>query len=81
MRGGSGLNEYCDQFDASLTWDDVKWLLGFTKLPVILKGILIKEDAIRAVELGVAGIIVSNHGARQLDSVPATVLLTTCVLN
>ncbi len=45
----------------------------FTKLPVILKGILTKEDALLAVETGCKGIIVSNHGARQLDTVAASV--------
>lgn len=45
----------------------------FTKLPVILKGILTREDALLAVESGCQGIIVSNHGARQIDTVQATV--------
>uniref|UniRef100_U5ETN3 (S)-2-hydroxy-acid oxidase n=1 Tax=Corethrella appendiculata TaxID=1370023 RepID=U5ETN3_9DIPT len=72
--GVSGINTYvASQFDASLTWKDVKWLLSFTKLPVIVKGILTKEDAVIAVNLGVKGIIVSNHGARQIDSVPASI--------
>ncbi|XP_037033494.1 peroxisomal (S)-2-hydroxy-acid oxidase GLO3-like [Bradysia coprophila] len=72
--GGSGINEYVKkQFDSSITWKDVKWLVGFTKLPVILKGILTKEDALLAVETGCKGIIVSNHGARQLDTVAASI--------
>ncbi|KAL6258061.1 hypothetical protein P5V15_009978 [Pogonomyrmex californicus] len=71
---GSGLNEYVTAlFDASLTWDDVKWLKRTTTLPIILKGILTVEDACLAVENGADGIIVSNHGARQIDSVPATI--------
>lgn len=45
----------------------------YTKLPIILKGIITKEDAILASKTGCKGIIVSNHGARQLDSVPATI--------
>ncbi|CAK9202593.1 unnamed protein product [Sphagnum troendelagicum] len=60
-------------FDRSLNWKDVKWLQSITKLPVILKGILTVEDAILAVQAGAAGIMVSNHGARQLDYVPATI--------
>ncbi|CAN8030326.1 unnamed protein product, partial [Ixodes persulcatus] len=60
-------------FDASLTWDDVKWLKSFTKLPVIIKGILTAEDAIDAVSNGVAAIFVSNHGGRQLDTVTSTI--------
>jgi (S)-2-hydroxy-acid oxidase len=48
-------------------------ICSFTKLPVILKGILTKEDARLACDLGVAGIIVSNHGARQVDNVPSSI--------
>lgn len=77
-QGGSGINEYiAEQLDPTLSWDDVKWLLGFTKLPVIVKGILTREDAIIAADLGVQGIFVSNHGARQLDSVPASVSVSS----
>lgn len=73
-QGGSGINEYItEQLDPTLSWDDVKWLTKFTKLPVIVKGVLTKEDAIIAADLGVQGIWVSNHGARQLDSVPASI--------
>ncbi|XP_026391213.1 peroxisomal (S)-2-hydroxy-acid oxidase GLO4-like isoform X3 [Papaver somniferum] len=53
--------------------DDIGWLKSITNLPIILKGVLTSEDAIKAVEAGVAGIIVSNNGARQLDFVPATI--------
>lgn len=70
----SGINQYVsDRFDRSLTWADVKWLVGFTKLPVIVKGVLRADDALKAIECGVKGILVSNHGARQVDTVPATV--------
>lgn len=72
--GGSGINEYvAKQFDPSITWEDVKWLMNFSKLPVILKGIMTKEDARIACEIGVAGIIVSNHGARQVDNVASSI--------
>ncbi|KAG6800896.1 hydroxyacid oxidase 1 [Apis mellifera caucasica] len=71
---GSGLSEYVmNLFDASLTWDDIKWLKSITKLPIILKGILTPEDAKLAIENGISAIIVSNHGARQVDSIPATI--------
>ncbi|XP_075107356.1 peroxisomal (S)-2-hydroxyacid oxidase GLO4 isoform X1 [Nicotiana tabacum] len=60
-------------FDASLCWKDIAWLKSITKLPILIKGVLTSEDAIKAVEVGVAGIIVSNHGARQLDYTPATI--------
>jgi isopentenyl diphosphate isomerase/L-lactate dehydrogenase-like FMN-dependent dehydrogenase len=52
----------------SLTWDSIAWLRSITTLPVLLKGILTAEDAHLAIEHGVDGIIVSNHGGRQLDS-------------
>lgn len=59
--------------DPSLTWDDLAWLRGVTSLPLVVKGILTKEDARLAVEHGVEGVVVSNHGGRQLDRVPATI--------
>lgn len=60
-------------FDRSLNWKDVEWLQSITKLPVLVKGILTAEDALLALQCKVAGIMVSNHGARQLDHVPATI--------
>ncbi|HSV45823.1 MAG TPA: alpha-hydroxy acid oxidase [Ramlibacter sp.] len=54
------------------TWADVEWLLGVTHLPVLLKGILHPEDARLAARAQVAGLIVSNHGGRTLDTAPAT---------
>jgi 4-hydroxymandelate oxidase len=58
--------------NASLTWDYVDWMLSLTKLPIILKGILSPEDARLAVQRGAQGVIVSNHGARNLDTMPST---------
>ncbi|WP_119155160.1 alpha-hydroxy acid oxidase [Caldimonas tepidiphila] len=54
------------------TWRDVEWLQGLTRLPVLLKGVLHEDDARQAAALGVAGLIVSNHGGRTLDTAPAT---------
>jgi 4-hydroxymandelate oxidase len=54
------------------TWADVQWLMGQTHLPVLLKGITHPHDAVQAVKLGAAGVIVSNHGGRVLDTLPAT---------
>ena len=54
------------------TWADIAWLQSITRLPILLKGVLHEADARQAVALGVAGIIVSNHGGRTLDTVPAT---------
>jgi 4-hydroxymandelate oxidase len=56
----------------ALTWKDVEWLRSIAKIPVLLKGVLNPEDAIKAVDHGVDGLIVSNHGARNLDTLPST---------
>src|SRR6516225_5476619 len=56
-----------------VTWSDIDWLLSISAKPVLLKGILTPEDADEAVRRGVHGIIVSNHGARNLDTVPAAI--------
>jgi 4-hydroxymandelate oxidase len=70
----SGLAAYfAELIDPSLTWDAIGWLRSITKLPVIIKGIVRADDAARAVAAGAAGIVVSNHGGRQLDSSPATI--------
>ncbi|XP_051219912.1 glycolate oxidase 3 [Lolium perenne] len=70
----SGLASYvAGQFDRSLCWEDVKWLQTITPLPILVKGVMTAEDTRLAIENGAAGIIVSNHGARQLDYVPATI--------
>ena len=55
------------------TWKDVEWLLSFATVPVVLKGVLRGDDADRAAKSGVAGLIVSNHGARNLDTAVATI--------
>ncbi|MGK4585536.1 alpha-hydroxy acid oxidase [Kitasatospora sp. HPMI-4] len=58
-----------------LTWDDVAELRATTRLPIVLKGVLAPEDAARAVEAGAAGLVVSNHGGRQLDGAAPAVQL------
>ncbi len=62
-----------DNDGAAITWADIAWLQSQTALPIVLKGILTGEDAALAVAAGVAGILVSNHGGRQLDGVVATI--------
>ena len=57
--------------DSSLAWEQLKWLVAISQLPVWLKGVMRAEDALRAVEHGVSGLILSNHGGRQLDSSPS----------
>ncbi|MES2709120.1 MAG: alpha-hydroxy acid oxidase [Verrucomicrobiota bacterium] len=59
--------------DGAPTWRDLDWLLSVTRLPVILKGILSPDDATLAMEHGCAGIVVSNHGGRTLDTLPPTI--------
>jgi isopentenyl diphosphate isomerase/L-lactate dehydrogenase-like FMN-dependent dehydrogenase len=58
--------------DPALTWRDLEWLREACPLPLVLKGVLTSEDALLAAEHGAAAVIVSNHGGRQLDGVPAT---------
>jgi 4-hydroxymandelate oxidase len=65
----SGRGIYSPNLDPAVTWKDVEWLRGFTKLPLLLKGILSGEDAAKGLERNVHGIIVSNHGARTVDGV------------
>ena len=60
-------------YDTSLTWKDLEWIISLTKLPVLVKGVLRGDDAIKAVAAGAKGIIVSNHGGRQLDTTISTI--------
>jgi len=70
----SGLAAYVvTLLDPALSWRDVAWLQSITRLPVVVKGIVRPDDALRAAEAGAAGIVVSNHGGRQLDTSPATI--------
>ncbi len=69
----SGLAAYfASLLDPSLSWRDLDWLRSRTTLPILVKGIVRPDDARQAVDRGAAGIIVSNHGGRQLDTAPAT---------
>ncbi len=78
--GESGLAAYfASQLDPGLTWTDLEWLVETSGLPVAVKGIHRADDAGRAVDAGAAGVIVSNHGARQLDTVPATIEMLPAV--
>jgi 4-hydroxymandelate oxidase len=71
-RGHMTPAEFADLIDPSLTWDDLADLVAGTSLPVLVKGVLEPDDARRAVDAGVAGVVVSNHGGRQLDTVAPT---------
>ncbi len=70
----SGLAVYfASLLNPAMTWQDLAWLRSITELPVVVKGIIRPDDALRAADAGVAGIVVSNHGGRQLDTSPATI--------
>ena len=60
-------------WELSLSWEFFEWLRGETKLPIFVKGVLSPESALNAVSLGLDGIVVSNHGGRKLDGVPASI--------
>lgn len=64
---------YDPLFDPSFNWSDLEWLRSVAGVPVILKGVLSPEDGKRAAENGAGGVIVSNHGGRNLDLVPGTI--------
>ncbi|KAL4929862.1 L-lactate dehydrogenase (cytochrome) [Aspergillus undulatus] len=59
--------------DPSLSWKDIPWFQSVTKMPIVLKGVQRVEDVLRAVEAGVQGVVLSNHGGRQLDTAPSGV--------
>ena len=63
---------YSELLNPKLNWKDIEWLSSVAKIPVLLKGVLNPEDAARSIDAGVGGIIVSNHGARNLDTLPST---------
>jgi 4-hydroxymandelate oxidase len=73
-QSGAGLGQsFAWMIDASLQWKDLDWLASITPLPIIIKGVCRPDDARIALDHGVKGIQVSNHGGRQLDSAPATI--------
>jgi 4-hydroxymandelate oxidase len=79
---GSGLDVFiAREFDASLQWEAIEWLASITTLPVLLKGVCHPDDASRSRDSGAAGLIVSNHGGRQLDSAIATLDALPAVVN
>jgi isopentenyl diphosphate isomerase/L-lactate dehydrogenase-like FMN-dependent dehydrogenase len=72
---GDAAKNPADQFallDDSVSWRDLEWIASEAQVPVILKGVVTREDAETAVEHGAAAVVVSNHGGRQLDGAPAT---------
>ena len=61
------------QFDPSVTWDDIAWLRTIWQGKLLIKGVMCREDALAAIDTGADGIVVSNHGGRQLDSVASCI--------
>lgn len=73
QQGESGLFTYfAQQLNPAVTWRDLEWLQSISPLPLVIKGILRGDDAVRAVEYGAKAIVVSNHGGRQLDGAIAS---------
>ena len=74
QKGESRLFTYfAEQLNPAVTWRDLEWLQSLSSLPLVIKGILRDDDAVRAVECGAKAIIVSNHGGRQLDGAIASI--------
>ncbi len=74
MKGTGNLKEYISsQFDPTVDWDDAAWMIEQWDGPFLIKGIVNADDARRAVDIGASGIIVSNHGGRQLDFMPPSI--------
>ena len=69
----SGRQAFTDLIDHSVSWEAIDWLRSITSLPLLLKGILTREDAVEALKHDIQGIVVSNHGGRHHDGLPATV--------
>lgn len=59
--------------DPSLCWDDIAWFKSITNMPILIKGIQTPEDAVLAAKYGCQGIVLSNHGGRQLDFAPSSI--------
>ncbi|EME83101.1 uncharacterized protein MYCFIDRAFT_51556 [Pseudocercospora fijiensis CIRAD86] len=73
---GGGLTKLVGAFiDQALVWQDIDWIRSLTDLPIVLKGVMTAEDAKMAVKMGVDGIVVSNHGGRNLDFSPPSILV------
>lgn len=73
-RRGGFARQSGQHVDPSISWDDVAWLRGITDLPLVLKGVQRYEDAVRAMELGLEGIVLSNHGGRAADNALPAIL-------
>ena len=75
QKGGGLARSQGSFIDSALSWDDLSWIRRHSNLPIVIKGIQSAADAKMAMEMGCAGIVVSNHGGRALDGSPATILV------
>lgn len=74
VRRDQGASQALSQFiDATFCWDDIAWIKSITKMPIIIKGVQASEDAVLAAKHGCQGIVISNHGGRQLDFAPSAI--------
>jgi 4-hydroxymandelate oxidase len=80
-RAGEPSVYFGPHLDAAPTWKDVAWLREQTDLPILIKGVLHPDDASLAIQHGAAGLIVSNHGGRTLDTLPATVEVLPAIVD
>ncbi|KAI8064581.1 FMN-dependent dehydrogenase-domain-containing protein [Gongronella butleri] len=67
--------------DPSLSWEDMKWFRSITKMPILLKGVQTAEDAVLAAKAGLQGVVLSNHGGRQLDFAPSAIEILAEVMD
>ena len=77
VAGSKDLDEFkafiADQFDPTVTWEDIAWLRSQWKGPILIKGVMSADDARAAIDVGADGVIVSNHGGRQLEGVASSI--------
>jgi len=77
VAGSKNLDEFkafiADQFDPSVTWEDIAWLRSQWKGPILIKGVMSADDARAAIDVGADGVVVSNHGGRQLEGVASSI--------
>jgi 4-hydroxymandelate oxidase len=71
VKGEGFMAAVCQEFDPSITYDDIAWLSELSHLPVLAKGVTRSDDALKCLDAGAAGVVVSNHGGRQLRDAPA----------
>jgi L-lactate dehydrogenase (cytochrome) len=85
LEGKTGIEDFFawmrENFDSSISWRDLDFIRSEWKGPLVIKGLLDAEDAVEAANLGADGIVVSNHGGRQLDGVPSTARALPAIAN